>query len=352
MTTDSVSDPHFPDAAISMADVAAALGCHQATVSRALRNHPRISPAMRDRVQAKCRELGYRPNPLVSALISSRKRPKGAQFQANIAYATRNPVAGPVAPGTYMEELFLGAQSRAEELGYLLEEVRLEELPPKAAGIDRVLKARGICGVIFGSMPPNVGQIIFPWEKYPVVAVGYGMKSPGLYRIATNNYESTYHGMEICRELGYRRAGFVISQHENNRSHGQEVGGFISYQMTLPEPDRVPILMAYGSECTKIQAWLLEHRPDVILSASPEKLLGICEQLGWNCPGNVGILALGNEAPPFFARMERSRPAIGHWAAEVLIRRIERNACGIPKNAGQYLINPTWRTGASIRRQK
>ncbi len=50
-------------------DVARSAGVHRTTVSLALRNHPRIPQATRDRVKQIANDLGYRINPLVSALM-------------------------------------------------------------------------------------------------------------------------------------------------------------------------------------------------------------------------------------------------------------------------------------------
>ena len=47
-----------------MADVARRVGVHPATVSRALRNEPQITPAQRENVQRIAAEMGYRKTPL------------------------------------------------------------------------------------------------------------------------------------------------------------------------------------------------------------------------------------------------------------------------------------------------
>lgn len=63
----------------TMTDLAARLGISTSTVSRALRNDPRISAAMRERVRAAARDSGYVPNPLVSALMASRRKGSGGE---------------------------------------------------------------------------------------------------------------------------------------------------------------------------------------------------------------------------------------------------------------------------------
>ncbi len=71
-----------------MADVARAAGVHPATVSRALRDDPRITAPVRRKVRAAAARLGYRKNPLVAALMSARRARTAAGYQATLAFVT------------------------------------------------------------------------------------------------------------------------------------------------------------------------------------------------------------------------------------------------------------------------
>jgi len=66
-----------PIKAPRMEEIAVRLKISAATVSRALRNDPRISEPVRQRVRETAAAMGYRPNPLVSALMASRRRRGG-----------------------------------------------------------------------------------------------------------------------------------------------------------------------------------------------------------------------------------------------------------------------------------
>ena len=71
-----------------MAEIAQELGVASSTVSRALRGDPRISVEMRQRVETLAKNTGYRPNPLVSALMASRRRRGGGGEVDVIALVT------------------------------------------------------------------------------------------------------------------------------------------------------------------------------------------------------------------------------------------------------------------------
>lgn len=58
--------------AIKLKDIARDLGVSPVTVSKALRNHPDISKATRERIEQRVKELGYRPNLTARSLVTGR----------------------------------------------------------------------------------------------------------------------------------------------------------------------------------------------------------------------------------------------------------------------------------------
>lgn len=80
-----------------MQDVAEAAGVHRTTVSLALRDSPRLPAARREEIKHVAEHLGYRPNPMVSALMASRVSRREPKHQATLAFigvATYSPPSG------------------------------------------------------------------------------------------------------------------------------------------------------------------------------------------------------------------------------------------------------------------
>src|SRR4051812_39557100 len=112
---------------VTLQDVADRAGVHRSTVARALRDSPRISEPVRRRVQTLARQLGYRINPLVSALMQSRRTGR-TQKHLTIAYVTNCTTRNGWRPEHYdRPDFFPGAAQRARDFGYKIEAFWLAE---------------------------------------------------------------------------------------------------------------------------------------------------------------------------------------------------------------------------------
>jgi len=76
----------------SMRDVANAVGVSVSAVSLAIRNSPRVSAAMRQKISAKLVEMGYQPDPMLSALAQYRRSKTTAPISAELAWINCWPV--------------------------------------------------------------------------------------------------------------------------------------------------------------------------------------------------------------------------------------------------------------------
>src|SRR5581483_2410531 len=100
---------------------------HRSTVALALREHPRIPVATRRRVQQIAKNLGYRLNPLVAALMSSRRSGRPVKH-VTLAFVTNYPTRFGWRPEQHdRPDFFPGALQRARDFGYKLEHFWLAE---------------------------------------------------------------------------------------------------------------------------------------------------------------------------------------------------------------------------------
>lgn len=136
----------------TMNDVAARAGCARATVSLALRSDPRITAATKKRVLAAAHQLGYQPNPLVAALMTTRRMRRVTARHTVLAFVTTHPAAESWRNHPGYVSFFTGARQRAVELGYALEEFPLRAPGMNPRRYQQILRARNIHGVLVRPM--------------------------------------------------------------------------------------------------------------------------------------------------------------------------------------------------------
>ena len=88
----------------TLADIAKALGVSKMTVSRAINDHPEISPETRARILDAAQRMNYRPNQFARALTTNRSYLMG--------------VVVPDLMHSYFAEICRGIESVAKPLGY------------------------------------------------------------------------------------------------------------------------------------------------------------------------------------------------------------------------------------------
>ena len=122
-------------AVTSLRALAAQLDVSHATASEALRGSPRVKEKTRLRIVAAAERLGYRRNPLASALMTEMRRSRNGTFRGTLAFfdpeqATRRSTAFE----HYHAELVSGATDRAAELGF---KIRHPEVSRNQGGLIR-----------------------------------------------------------------------------------------------------------------------------------------------------------------------------------------------------------------------
>ncbi|MGH7994758.1 MAG: LacI family DNA-binding transcriptional regulator, partial [Opitutaceae bacterium] len=180
---------------VSLRDVAVRAGVHPTTVSMALKSHPRIPPATRERIAKIAAELDYRPNPLVAALMHYRRARRQLVVQATLAWVTDYPTRdGWKDPD--MEWAYRAAADRAHELGFKLDPHWAAEPGISPARFRQILAARGITGVIVSRLPHGVTDLATDVAGLSAVGFGVTLQTPELHRVAYNHFDVVRHAVD------------------------------------------------------------------------------------------------------------------------------------------------------------
>ncbi|RME68496.1 MAG: LacI family transcriptional regulator, partial [Verrucomicrobia bacterium] len=194
----------------SMRDIARILNISHATVSMALRNNPRISKRRREQVQRVAKELGYRPDPMLSSLAIYRQSKQARPIAATLAWINRWSNPRQLRSYSEYDQYWRGAEDAARRLGY-----RLDEFPVGAEmsgkRLNDILLARGIQGILIPPHNPDERWIDLgiDWQKFAIVRFGFGIADLRADVIGNDQMRSAELAVSCIHKNGYRAIGFV-----------------------------------------------------------------------------------------------------------------------------------------------
>jgi LacI family transcriptional regulator len=340
--------------AIRLQDIAEKAGVSRATVSLALRNHASISADTRARIQQIAVELGYRPNPLVSALMSHQRRGKPQQPTHLGLAMVINFSRDAVWHRFLSEDLLSSAATRAEQLGYHLEEFWLGDADLSAQQLSSILYRRSVPGVIIAPLPEAQGEVQMEWDNFSAVAIGFSLLRPQLHRVTTNRFQGMRLAIRSLRELGYRRPGLALRLDQDARVDHQWGAAFSwEQQHTAPTSRAEPFVVEEKAWTEQSFArWFRANRPDVIVGYDPE-IIEWLKRLGHKVPDDIGFAHLWTpDTSGTFAGIYHNPPAIGLASVDFLVGLIQRNERGLPDSPQTLLLETMWQEGATVRRMK
>lgn len=234
-------------------DLAAACGVSVATVSLALRGHPRISEQTRAMVLKKAEELGYHLDPTLSQWARQRWRER-----------PESPLVGVLSQRSSMAtQISRGARKAAQQMGYRLQ--RFDMRKPTALADE--LKDLGIRGLIVEGHNDDSWYDDFPFEDFVAVAMGMGAGRPPLDLVkSASYYNSELMAQHIC-SAGHQRVLFI------NELFPMSVNERMQFAALLVAADSgafelLPALHIQHVKAAALQKTIRQMKPDCIVANS------------------------------------------------------------------------------------
>jgi len=335
---------------ITILDVARRAGLSRSATAYALRDDHNASKATRERVQRIAQELGYRPDPVLSQLMSHLHsgQPKG--YAGKIAFINPDPKRDFARTRPALHAIFKDATSRARVLGYELEEFWLHEPGRCPQRLARILLARNIRGIILSGVETRGTVLDFPWEQFASVRLGYSVREPALTRVVPHHYQNTMLALQQVWAAGYRRPGLLTLRRQDDAMVRLHIAAFLAYQDTLPPESRAGLMSGDSMEPEKIRAWFDEQRPDVILTTNYPARLHFAEA-GIRVPQDVALVSLLRWDEQ--AGMAGVRPRVerlGTVAVNLLVSKLQHDERGIPDHCITVEMEGSWTEGPSMPR--
>lgn len=330
--------------------IAAVAGVSAMTVSRALRRHRSIPATTARRIRGIAKKLGYRPNPLITALMAHlrRTRPLPASGAQTLAFLASSPLPRSWREFPGVRTFHAGAAERCEELGYRLDVFELAWRGPRLRGHPAtILRARGIQGVIVGPFPAYHDRMAFPWRDFSAAAIGYTLAAPRLHRACNHHFATLRIAFNRALALGYRRIGLALRFESDARVGHTWLGAFASCQHFLPPASRLPPFLPKRWSEKDLGVWLRAHRPDVVLSSEAD-MPAILQRLGARVPRDVGFANLDLYEEGKQAGTRQNSRQIGAAAVDLVARQLLNNERGIPRHPRVLMVEGTWVAGPTL----
>lgn len=333
---------------VTIYKIAEVSGYSPSTVSQALRGTGSIKAATREKIRKIADELGYRPDPVFSALVSARGRRKEAGVPILVLQQ------GSQALPPWLQSPFI---QECEHLGYAVD-VRQFSDSDKPTTLLRVAWNRGVQIVVvnrFTDYPCFFEESL--WKNFVVLACGDYPHRPPFHHVRGSCIDSYDRLREEVTRRGYRRPGWIVRIHQNPLSLDNTRIGLahaFQYQLsrdhllepTHPLPLILPFEIPRDQALSLVKNWLERMRPDCVL-ATTHTTRELLLELGITSPGDVG----------FACEVTDSQTSGTGLNQEEMPRQIARLADNLFRHrvygvqpASPVLIMPqTWNEGVTLR---
>ncbi len=328
--------------------IAEKTGLSKATVANALNGTPTVARSTAERVLAVAEAIGYRRNPMVGALMSAVRRSDGARLQGVLAAVEIEEPARP-AHGPFHRLLLEGCKECAEELGFGLEFFRLQADGVSPERLSRILRARGIRGLVILPSWEVPDFTRFDWSWLTGVYADYLAEGARLNFVCCDHYRTVLEALWKLHGLGYRRPAMIFEKGREERILMRTSAALRVFNASMVGVDPIEPLFLEKIGAGAVLAWLAEKKPDVVLTHGHD-VLDWMREAGMRVPQEVGFVSLNRaKTGEHCAGLDLRPRDIGRCAIEMLVAQVQRAAWGrrwIPTSttvAGQLVEGPTIR---------
>jgi LacI family transcriptional regulator len=339
-------------AKVTLRQVATQAGLSLSAVSQALRNRAEISLTTRKRVQALAQEMGYIPDPALTALAAYRgnKKQQGSYAHLGFVHNWKSPEQWRK-QSPFLSLFFEGAQARAHQLGYHLEEFSVSGGGLSQRRLSQVLYNRGIQGLLIPALSVPTGHLSLDWSKFSVVAIRNALSGMA-FNYATSEI---FWGMRLTchnlRHLGYRRIGFFSTDlWDRYNLRAVPSAHWVEYQYYCRNDYIPPLILPDDTEKSipSLKKWIKQHQPDVLIS-SHASMVGWIEKCGLRVPQDVAYAALDLPAlnSGTVAGLYHYPETLGDAAITLLHSELLIGQRGIPLHPKGVSVPPVWCQGTS-----
>lgn len=311
---------------ITMKDIAQALGVSVATVSRALKDNPRISKEQREKIQAYAREHHFYPNVIAESLRNSRVKPLK--------------IIGVIVPQLahfYFSSILSGIEEEATTHGYRIMVAQSNERYEREVRICQDFYKNRVCGVIVSQAKDTVKYEHFkklidhhmPLVFYDRICTGINCS-----RVVVDDYMGAYNAVTHLINTGCRRIACYSSpmtlEISKNRYNGYR-DALLKNGLKVNENFLRICDNREDAEVLTPELLQQEEIPDAFFAVNDDTAVGIlyaAKRMGYHIPEDISICGFTNgdrskACDPMLTTVEQRGVRVGEEAANILISKVE-----------------------------
>lgn len=311
---------------LTMRDIAKEFGISIATVSRALKDSPRISAERRAAIQQYAREHNFAPNVIAESLRHSRVKPMK--------------VIGVIIPEFthfYFSSVLSGIEQEASARGYRIMVAQSDECYEREVKICQSFFENKVCGVIVSQAKDTQKYDHFqrlidagvPLVFYDRICTGVNAS-----RVVVDDYMGAFNAVTHLIETGCHRIAFYGSsmtlEISKNRYNGYRDA--LLKHGVLPDDSLIRFCdNRADAEAITPEILQMENRPDGFFAVNDDTAIGIlytAKRMGLRVPDDVSICGFTNgqravACDPMLTTVEQRGIMVGEEAANILIGQVE-----------------------------
>jgi len=325
-------------------ELAALAGVSRSTISLALRNHPSIPPATRDRIHELARRNGYHHNPLVATLMAQLRLSGKRRATETLAYLTNWDSEWGWKKHPNEPNFFAGASRRAAELGYEIEHFWALEPGMTQSRLSRILYARGIRGVIIAPLLRARGHLSLEWKHFAAATISTTVYKPDIHRCSHLHYNGMVTALRSLKHRGYCRIGLaILAAHDMRVNHGWQAA-FVFNNYNIPASRRIPPYLAADWKKDGFRKWLEKYSPEIVLSNADNPFF-LLRDLGYRVPQDIGYANLDVQPGTPYSGIDQLAHEVGAGAVDLVAIQLQNNEMGLPNHARAVHIQGEWVDG-------
>ena len=317
---------------LTMKDIAREFNTSVATVSRALKDSPRISEEKRRAIQQYAKEHNFFPNFLAESLRNSKvMQPK---------------IIGVIVPELahyYFSTVLAGIEEEARARNYRIMVAQSNEKYEREVKICQSFYENKVCGIIVSQAKDTTKYDHFnqllqsgvPLVFYDRICTGVNAD-----RVVVDDYQGAFNAVSHLIETGCKRIAFFGSPMTLEISKNR----FNGYKDALKRhgiefDEKLALFCDNRSDAEAITPELLkkDDHPDAFFAVNDDTAIGImyaAKRMGFKVPDDISICGFTNgqraiACDPMLTTVEQRGKRVGEEAADILIGHVEGT---IPRN--------------------